>query len=42
MEDDHDVHYEQISIARCRDLLGHEADDLSDLEVDQIRDMPTS
>jgi hypothetical protein len=37
MEDDHDVRSESISIVRCRELLGHEADDLSDVEVDQIR-----
>ena len=37
MEHDHDVRSEPISIARCRELLGHEADDLSDVEVDQIR-----
>jgi hypothetical protein len=37
MEHDHDVHSEPISIARCRDLLGPEADSLSDMEVDQIR-----
>jgi hypothetical protein len=33
----HDVHCEPISIARCRELLGPEADGLSDLEVDQMR-----
>ena len=37
MEHDHDVHSEPISIARCRELLGSEADDLSDVEVDQMR-----
>lgn len=37
MEHDHDVHSEPISIARCRDLLGPDADGLSDVEVDQIR-----
>jgi len=37
MEHDHDMHSEPISIARCRELLGFEADGLSDLEVDQIR-----
>ena len=26
-----------ISIRRCREVLGHEADDLSDEEIDQIR-----
>ena len=37
MEQDHGVHSETISIARCRELLGPEATDLSDVEVDQIR-----
>ena len=37
MEDDHDVHSEPMSIARCRELLGPEANGLSDVEVDQIR-----
>lgn len=37
MEDDHDIHAEPISTARCRELLGPEADGLSDAEVDQIR-----
>jgi hypothetical protein len=43
MEHDHDVHWlrrmhsEPMSIARCRELLGPEADGLSDVEVDQIR-----
>ena len=37
MEDDHDVHSEPLSTARCRELLGHEAIGLSDIEVDQIR-----
>jgi hypothetical protein len=37
MEHDHDVRPEPISIARCRELLGSEADDLSDVEVDQMR-----
>ncbi len=37
MEHDHDVHSEPISIARCRELLGSEANGLSDVEVDQIR-----
>ena len=37
MEHDHDVHSEPISTARCRELLGREADDLSDVEVDRIR-----
>ena len=37
MENDHDVRSESISIARCRELLGPEADGLSDVEVDRIR-----
>ena len=37
MEDDHDVRSEPISIARCRELLGLEANGLSDVELDQIR-----
>ena len=37
MEHDHDVHSEPISTARCRELLGPEADGLSDVEVDRIR-----
>ena len=37
MEHDHDVHSEPISISRCRELLGPEANGLSDVEVDQIR-----
>ena len=37
MEHDHDVHSEPISTVRCRELLGPEADGLSDVEVDQIR-----
>lgn len=32
-----DVAADPISIARCRELLGDEAVDLSDEEVDQIR-----
>jgi hypothetical protein len=32
-----DVNPEPISIARCRELLGDEADGLSDHEVDTIR-----
>lgn len=34
---DADVGSEAISIARSRELLGHEADGLSDPEVDLIR-----
>ena len=37
MDHEHDVTSDAISIARCRDLLGEEADGLSDREVDQIR-----
>ena len=34
---DADVGSDAISIARCRELLGEEADGLSDHEVDLIR-----
>jgi hypothetical protein len=34
---DADVGSDAISIARCRELLGDEADGLSDDDVDQIR-----
>jgi len=37
MDREHDITFEPISIARCRDILGHEADGLSDIEVDEIR-----
>ena len=37
MEHDHDMLSEPISTARCRELLGAEADGLSDVEVDQMR-----
>lgn len=37
MDDEHDVTSESISIRRCRELLGKEADGLSDREVDQLR-----
>ena len=37
MDDEPDVRFRSISIERCRDLLGEEADGLSDLEIDQIR-----
>ena len=37
MDDERDVRFRSISIERCRDLLGDGADDLSDLEFDQIR-----
>jgi hypothetical protein len=36
MDHEHDQS-EPVSIARCRELLGNEADALSDVEVDQIR-----
>jgi hypothetical protein len=29
--------HDLLSIARCREILGHEADGLSDRDVDQIR-----
>ena len=37
MDDEPNVRFRSISIERCRELLGEEADGLSDLEVDQIR-----
>ena len=37
MDHEHDVISEPMSIARCREILGDEADGLSDTEVDQIR-----
>lgn len=37
MEHEDTGHSEPTSIMRCRELLGHEADDLSDVEVDAIR-----
>jgi hypothetical protein len=37
MDYEHDVTFEPISIARCREILGHEAEGLSDVVVDQIR-----
>lgn len=37
MDQDPDVTYDPRMIARCRELLGEEADGLSDREVDQIR-----
>ncbi len=37
MDHEQEGHSEPMSIARCRELLGHEADDLSDIEVEEIR-----
>jgi hypothetical protein len=37
MDHEHDVDSEPISIARSREILGDEAVELSDAEVDQIR-----
>ena len=37
MDDEHGVTSESISITRCRELLGEEADGLSDREVDRLR-----
>ena len=37
MDHEHDVISDPMSIARCRKLLGEEADGLSDREVDQLR-----
>jgi hypothetical protein len=37
MGHEYDVNSEPMSIARCREILGDEATELSDDEVDQIR-----
>jgi hypothetical protein len=37
MEHEYGVTFEPMSVARCRELLGHEADGLSEVEVDGIR-----
>lgn len=37
MDHEHDAISDPMSIARCRELLGEEADGLSDREVDQLR-----
>ncbi len=37
MDHEHDANSEPISIARCREILGDEATELSDAEVDQVR-----
>jgi len=37
MDHEHDVNSEPISIARCREILGDEAAELSDAAVDRIR-----
>jgi hypothetical protein len=37
MDHDHDVMPDPTLIARCRELLGEEANGLSDREVDHIR-----
>ena len=37
MDQEHDVNSEPISIARCREILGDEAAELSNTEVDRIR-----
>lgn len=36
MDHEPEIH-EPLSIERCREILGHEADGLSDADVDQIR-----
>ena len=36
MKRDYDVACERISIARCREILGKEADELSDADVEQV------
>jgi hypothetical protein len=37
MGHEHDATSEPISITRCRELLGADADGLSDAEVEQVR-----
>ena len=37
MDHEHDVTFKPIPIVRCREILGHDADGLSDVEVDQLR-----
>jgi hypothetical protein len=37
MDDERDDTSQLISVKRCRELLGEEADNLSDHEVDQLR-----
>ena len=37
MDHEHDVRFEPMSIDRCREILGADADGLSDAEVDRIR-----
>ena len=37
MDHEEEAVSEPMSIARCRKVLGHEADGLTDAEVDQIR-----
>jgi hypothetical protein len=37
MEHERDEIHEPMSIARCREILGRDADGLSDVAVDQIR-----
>jgi hypothetical protein len=36
MEREQDVNQQPMSIARCREILGAEADELSDADVEQI------
>lgn len=37
MDHEHDVNSDPMSIERCREILGREADGLSDLEVEDMR-----
>ena len=37
MDDERDDTSEPISVKRCRELLGEEANDLSDHEIEQLR-----
>lgn len=36
MEREHDIAKERITITRCRQILGREADELSDADVERI------
>ena len=36
MEHERDIGRERMTIARCREVLGDEADDLSDADVERI------
>lgn len=36
MESEHDIGSDRVAIARCREILGDEADELSDADVERI------